>query len=99
MAGRTISYINQTLCVNLDDGRELQGVFLAFDKHMNMVLADVVESRTLSNKSSATRALGLVLLRGEHVVSIRVEGKAKQGPKVSSATGDGVVSKSKAVIV
>ena len=71
------------------DGRQIVGRFLAFDRHMNLVLADSEEFRRInkSKKSSSAndkdekedvgevrRVLGFVLLRGEEVVSVAVEG-------------------------
>ena len=57
---------------------------LAFDRHMNLVLADCEEFRRVRPKKKAgeetapeqemKRTLGLVILRGEIVVSISVEG-------------------------
>ena len=77
---KMFSYINSTLIVTLGDSRTMRGTFIAYDKHMNLVLSDVVETR-LSQKKQAVngeivRELGLVLVRGEHVVSIRAEKKA-----------------------
>lgn len=51
------------------------GTFLAFDKHMNVVLADTEEYRiTKTNKTGVQkqikRTLGLVIIRGENVVSL-----------------------------
>ncbi|EPY30774.1 small nuclear ribonucleoprotein B and B' [Strigomonas culicis] len=69
--------INKQLRITVDDGRELLGKLLVYDKHMNVVLSDVEETRPQTKKMkeegvTATRQLGLVLLRGEHVVSVTV---------------------------
>lgn len=70
------------LRVTLQDGRVMVGTFLAFDKHLNLVLSETEEFRTLKKSGSAAlleertekRTLGLVLIRGENVVSLAVEG-------------------------
>nr|CCC89513.1 putative small nuclear ribonucleoprotein SmD1 [Trypanosoma congolense IL3000] len=69
--------INRTLRVTLVDGREMTGKMLVYDRCMNVVLADAVESRKETKKMkdagiSPQRKLGLVLLRGEHVVAVSV---------------------------
>lgn len=82
-------YVNSTLHVTLVDGRVMTGIFLAYDKHMNVVLSDVVETNPLSKKDpEGKRALGLVLVRGEHIVSVRAERRELQLPAAHpSATG------------
>ena len=79
-----LSLINWRLKVTINDGRALTGHMLAFDRHMNLVLADCEEFRRVRPKKKAgeetapeqemKRTLGLVILRGEIVVSISVEG-------------------------
>lgn len=93
--------------VTLQDSRVLVGYFMAFDKHMNLVLSDCEEFRTLKSKVKTNvseervekRHLGLVLLRGENVVSLTVEGPplssenetvGPSGPGVARAAGRGL---------
>ena len=83
--GKMLSLINWRLKITLNDGRALTGQMLAFDKHMNLVLADCEEFRRVRPKKKQgeaeagppqdmKRTLGLVILRGETVVSLSVEG-------------------------
>ncbi len=79
-----LSLINWRLKVTINDGRAFIGQMLAFDR-LNLVLADCEEFRRVRPKKKPEeteagpeqemkRALGLVILRGETVVSLSVEG-------------------------
>jgi small nuclear ribonucleoprotein B and B' len=83
--GKMLSLINWRMKVTINDGRAFIGQMLAFDRHMNLVLADCEEFRRVRPKKKPEeseagpeqemkRALGLVILRGETVVSLSVEG-------------------------
>ena len=80
-----LSLINWRLKVTINDGRAFVGQMLAFDRHMNLVLAECEEFRRVRPKKKPgeteagpmqemKRTLGLVILRGETVVSLSVEG-------------------------
>ncbi len=80
-----LSLINWRLKVTINDGRAFVGQMLAFDRHMNLVIADCEEFRRVRPKKKPgeteagpmqemKRTLGLVILRGETVVSLSVEG-------------------------
>ncbi|GJQ08688.1 hypothetical protein GpartN1_g1526.t1 [Galdieria partita] len=71
---KLLQYVNYRLRVSLDDQRVIVGQLLAFDKHLNLVLNDCEEFRKLKKQDKEEkRALGLVLLRGESVISMTVE--------------------------
>lgn len=84
-----LNYINYRMRVTIQDSRTLVGTFLAYDKHMNLVLGDCEEFRSIKKKGQQPqenvpafakadnfqkRSLGLVLLRGEQVITLTVEG-------------------------
>lgn len=77
-----LNLLNHRLRIMMQDGRTVIGQMLAFDKHMNMVLAECEEFRKIKSKGKVAegqpermekRTLGLVILRGETIVSLSVE--------------------------
>eukprot|EP00804_Cyclotella_cryptica_P014467 CCRYP_004800-RA/>CCRYP_004800-RA protein AED:0.02 eAED:0.02 QI:321/0.5/0.66/1/0/0.33/3/641/168 len=99
---KLLRYIEHRLRVSLTDNRTIVGTFLAFDKHLNLVLVDTEEFRTLRSKKGGgsanvieermeKRSLGLIILRGENVVSIAVEGPPPPSGGRVVAGGPGVV--------
>ncbi|KAJ6259990.1 Small nuclear ribonucleoprotein [Drechslerella dactyloides] len=103
MAHKQGKLINWRMRVTMNDSRQLTGTLLAFDKHMNLVLADTEEFRrtkrkaTKSNPSAPTteveekRTLGLIILRGMTIVSLSVEGPPTETPasRLPGGTGAG----------
>ncbi|GAV65598.1 LSM domain-containing protein [Cephalotus follicularis] len=81
-SSKTLKYVNYRMRVTIQDDRQLVGKFMAFDRHINLVLGGCEEFRKLppakgkkiTNDDREDRlTLGFVLLRGE-VISMTVEG-------------------------
>ena len=68
MAAKLSALVNFRIRVTTIDGRQLVGQMLAFDRHMNLVLADCEEFRRLKKSVNGEhmeekRTMGLVILR------------------------------------
>ncbi|EZG56488.1 putative small nuclear ribonucleoprotein associated protein, partial [Gregarina niphandrodes] len=97
-SSRLQQWIGFRVRVTLHDGRMLVGVLMAFDRHMNLVLSDTEEFRLVKKKHTAAatasnpkgnpqelkRVLGLIMLRGEGVVSFVPEAPVDSGTAAAS---------------
>merc|ERR1712190_317693 len=90
MAGRNTrmaQWLDYRVRVTISDQRMLVGTFMAFDKYMNVVLADCEEFRKIKSKGrkddekEVKRTLGFVVLRGETLVTLMAEAPPPSGPK------------------
>lgn len=90
-----LQWIDFRVRITIQDGRMMVGTFMAYDKHMNVVLADTDEYRITKTKKTGVqrqikRTLGLVIIRGENIVSLTAEAPPSQHKKADSeATGPG----------
>ncbi len=57
--------LGNTVLVKLKGGREVRGVLLSYDQHLNLVLENAEEIR-----NSKTRQLGTIIVRGDNVVIV-----------------------------
>ncbi|KAK2078332.1 hypothetical protein QBZ16_004201 [Prototheca wickerhamii] len=78
---KLLQYINFRMRVTLNDKRQIVGRFMAFDRHMNLVLGDAEEYRKLPPKKGIPddereqrRVLGLIIVRGDEVIDLTIEG-------------------------
>uniref|UniRef100_A0A7E4VML3 Sm protein B n=1 Tax=Panagrellus redivivus TaxID=6233 RepID=A0A7E4VML3_PANRE len=101
---KMMSHLNYRMKAIVQDSRTFVGYFKAFDKHMNIILSECEELRPVKPKpnkpkpanTEEKRVLGLVLLRGDKIISLSVDGppqKEEDGlkmPKVGNLGGPGV---------
>ncbi|EPR56961.1 LSM domain-containing protein [Toxoplasma gondii ME49] len=93
---RLQQWINYRIRVCLQDSRMLVGSLLAFDRHMNIVLADAEEFRKLkirhkladgkhqTEEKEVKRSVGLMMIRGENILTLTAEAPPPAKPKTVS---------------
>ncbi|KNA07885.1 hypothetical protein SOVF_167740 [Spinacia oleracea] len=117
-SSKMLHFVNYRIRITIQDERQLVGNFMGYDRHMNLVLGDCEEFRKKLSSSKGTkskktnpneetedhRTLGLLILRGEEVISMTVVGPpppqesrsksmsaaAMAGPGLGRATGRGI---------
>merc|ERR1711874_4410 len=72
---KMLAHIGYRMKITMTDSRTFVGIFKAFDKHMNVILSDCEEFRRVRGKKGKEekeekRSMGLVLLRGETIVTM-----------------------------
>eukprot|EP00461_Guttulinopsis_vulgaris_P000509 UN00509 len=79
-------FLQWRMKVVADEKRYFIGTLLSFDKHMNIVLSDADEYRKVKSKTGEDkelkRHLGLVILRGENIISLTIDAPPLPKPKV-----------------
>eukprot|EP00400_MALV-I_sp_L67-5_P000387 gene387-680_t len=79
-------YLNWKIRITGTDGRTLTGTLVGFDKHVNIILLDAEEQRTIKSKKAGkptdhTRTVGFVVVRGDTVLSVECIDKPKKKGK------------------
>ncbi|VWU48410.1 small nuclear ribonucleoprotein-associated protein B, putative [Hepatocystis sp. ex Piliocolobus tephrosceles] len=74
---RLENWLQYRVRVTISDTRYFVGTFLSYDRHMNIVLVDAEEFRKVKSVEESfkeiKRVVGLILIRGENIVSFTAE--------------------------
>jgi len=77
---RLQQWLNYRVRVTITDLRVFVGTFMAFDRHMNLVIADCEEFRRVkvgkgaeAQEKEVKRMVGMMILRGDNVLSLTAE--------------------------
>jgi small nuclear ribonucleoprotein (snRNP)-like protein len=73
--------LGSNIRIRISDGRLIEGEFQCVDKHMNFIIGNATEyhnhtdDNTALSKSSSSRALGMSVIPGNHVIKVMQENK------------------------
>ena len=93
-SSKFLQWINYRVRVDIAERRSLVGKLIAFDKHTNLVLTECEEYRLVKipkakqqdgqrKEREIKRMLGLVILRGENIITMSAVAPPGQQPKKS----------------
>lgn len=68
--------------------REFEGILYSFDAHRNLILVDTLELTT-----NEPRGLGMIILRGENILTVTEVSGAKSGMEIPSYFKDSTQNK------
>ncbi len=72
-----MQWIDYRVRLTIQDGRMFIGTFLAFDKHMNVIMSETEEVRRVKPKKGEEREmkrqLGMIVIRGQNIISMTAE--------------------------
>ncbi|CXI54618.1 small nuclear ribonucleoprotein-associated protein B, putative [Plasmodium berghei] len=93
---RLESWLQYRVRVTISDTRYYVGTFLSYDRHMNIVLVDAEEFRRVKNKENnfkeIKRVVGLILIRGDNIVSFTAERAPINKKTMNNITNKGIAT-------
>lgn len=80
-------WLNNTLRIEMSDGRILIGIFLCTDRDANVILGSCEEYLSGEDMNNGEpRVLGLVMIPGKHIVSIHLDQLKQQSYVIDNST-------------
>ena len=81
-------WLNKNMRIELSDGRVLVGIFLCTDQDANVILGSCTENMPNEEGEDSNviepRVLGLAMVPGKHIVSIKVDDVTQPSQQQSS---------------
>ncbi|SBT45824.1 small nuclear ribonucleoprotein-associated protein B, putative [Plasmodium ovale wallikeri] len=93
---RLETWLQYRVRVTISDTRYFVGTFLSYDRHMNIVLVDAEEFRKVKNPENSfkeiKRVVGLILIRGDNIVSFTAERAPVNKKSMSNVVNKGIAT-------